>query len=69
MNTVVELPRADGDPARVRGKFAAFTDPAATDLSILGRDVLDLFDVIVSRRRNEVLLVTGNHQDRVEPAN
>jgi hypothetical protein len=30
-------------------------------MSIIGRDVLDHFDVIVSRRRREVLLLTTNH--------
>ena len=62
---VVELTRADGGPARISGPFAAFTDPAATDISVLGRDVLDNFDVITSRRRNEVLLLAGNHQYQV----
>ena len=52
----------------MRGEFAAFTDPAATDLSILGRDILNHFDVILSRRRNEVLLLAANHQFRVEQA-
>ena len=53
-------------PAHIRGEFAAFTDPTVTDLSILGRDVLNHFDVILSRRRNEVLLFAPNHQYRVE---
>jgi hypothetical protein len=65
VTTVMELTCADGTPARIRGQFSALTDPAATDLSILGRDVLNNFDVITSRRRNEVLLVGGNHQYRV----
>ena len=47
--------------------MAAFTDPAAADLSILGRDVLDHFDVIVSRRRNEVLLLATNHRYQIQP--
>ncbi len=62
VTTFVEFLRDDGGPARVHGTFAAFTDPAATDLSILGRDVLDNFDVILSRRRNEILLLAPNHQ-------
>jgi len=66
VRTVLEFPRTDGNPARVRGEYAAFTNPEATDLSILGRDVLDIFDLIVSRRRNEVLLLAGNHQYRVD---
>ena len=66
VNTALEFARDDGGPARVRGEFAAFTDPAATDLSILGRDVLDNFDVILSRRRNLVLLLAPNHQYHVD---
>jgi hypothetical protein len=61
VQTFVEFIRDDGGPARVRGEFAAFTDTSATDLSILGRDVLNNFDVILSNRRNEVLLLAGNH--------
>src|SRR5260370_39227822 len=41
--TALEFTRDDGGSARVRGEFAAFTDPTATDMSILGRDVLDNF--------------------------
>jgi len=66
VTTVMEFTRDDGGPAHVRGEFAAFTDPTATDLSILGRDVLNIFDVLVSKRRNEVLLLAGPHQYRVE---
>ncbi len=65
VNTVVELTRDDGGPARIQGEFAAFTDPSATDLSVLGRDVLDHFDVILSRRRHQVLLLAPHHQYRV----
>jgi hypothetical protein len=66
ISTVIEFRRDDGGIATVRGDFAAFTDPAATDLSLLGRDVLNNFDVITSRRRNEVLLLALNHAYRVE---
>lgn len=66
VSTALEFSRDDGGPIRVRGEFAAFTDPEATDFSILGRDVLDNFDLIVSRGRNEVLLLALPHQYRVE---
>jgi hypothetical protein len=66
VNTVLEFTRDDGGPAHVRGAFAAFTDPAATDLSSLGRDVLNHFDLILSRRRDEVLLLAPNHRYRIE---
>jgi hypothetical protein len=62
VNAVLELTRNDGVPAIVRGEFAAFTDPQVSDLSILGRDVLDNVDVILSRRRDEVLLLAANHR-------
>ena len=68
LSTVLELTRDDGGPAHIRGEFAAFIDPTVTDLSILGRDVLNHFDLIVSRSRNEVLLLALNHQYRVELA-
>ena len=66
--TALEFRAADGGAARVRGEFAAFTDPHATDLSVLGRDVLDNFDLIVSRRRDEILLLAPAHRYRVERA-
>jgi hypothetical protein len=59
---VVEFARDDGGVVRMRGGFVAFTDPLASDLSILGRNILDHFDLIVSRRRDEVLLLAGNHE-------
>lgn len=58
---------ADGGPAVVREQFAAFTDPQVTDLSVMGRDVLNNFDVIVSRPRNEVLLLAPRHCYQVVP--
>jgi hypothetical protein len=66
VTTVLEFHRDDGGSARVRGEFAAFIDPAATDLSILGRDVLDNFDLIISRRRNEILLLAPRHRYQIE---
>ncbi|HJY82218.1 MAG TPA: aspartyl protease family protein [Candidatus Binatia bacterium] len=66
VTTVIEFVRDDGGPVRVRGEFAGFTDPAATDLSVLGRDVLDNFDLIISRRRSEILLLAPRHHYRLE---
>jgi hypothetical protein len=66
VTTVIEFIRDDGGSVRVRGEIAGFTDPAATDLSVLGCDVLDNFDLILSRRCNEILLLAPTHQYRVE---
>jgi hypothetical protein len=65
VDAVLEFPSRDGATARVRGEFAAFLDPSATDLSILGRDVLNHFDMIVSRRNNEILLIGLNDRYQV----
>jgi hypothetical protein len=65
VSTILELTRDGGGPVHVRGQFAAFTDAAATDLCILGRDVLNHFDVILSYRRNEVVLLAPNHHYQV----
>jgi len=54
-----------GGVARFRAQYAAFTDPAAVDMSILGRDILDYFDVILSRQRGELLLLSQNHRYQV----
>jgi len=67
VQTALELVQVDGGALRVRGEFACFTDPTATDFSVLGWDVLDLFDLIISRPRNEVFLVAAGHRYRVEP--
>jgi len=50
----------DGRSGTVAGNYLATPEPTALDLSVLGRDVLDSFDVIVSRRREQVLLLIGN---------
>lgn len=62
LSTALELPRVDGVSFRLRAEFAAFTDPAATEMSLLGRDVLDLFDVIISRKRNDICLLYPIHR-------
>lgn len=68
VTTVIELIRDDGGPARINGQFAAFTDPAASDISILGRDVLNHFDLILSRPRSEIFFLSGNHRYVVQQA-
>ncbi len=65
VESVIELLRDDGGPARMRGTSAAFTDPLATDLSILGRDVLNHFDIILSRRNNEALFLSQRRSYQV----
>ena len=67
VETVLRIPGSDGRSLKIHGPFTAFADPKATDLSILGRDILDEVDLIVSRRREEVLLLYKDHAYRIEP--
>ena len=62
VESAIELTRDDGGPAVVRGKFTAFTDPGSTDMSVMSRDVLSNFHVIVSRPNSEVLLLAPRHR-------
>lgn len=45
----------------------AFLDDTAIDLSVMGRDLLNHFDCIVSHRNAEVLLLAPNHRYVVTP--
>ena len=62
LTTVLVLPRLDGPLLRLRSEFIALTDPQTTNVSLLGRDILDQFDVILSREKNEILLLRPMHQ-------
>ena len=66
VRTLLQMTCDDGGVANMRGDFAAFTELSATDISILGRDILNHFDVILSRQRDEVLLLAQKHRYRVE---
>jgi len=66
VDTTLQFPHAGGH-ASIRGQFAAFTNPAVAELNVLGRNLLNNFHVILSRPRNEVLLVSGNHTYSVHP--
>lgn len=68
VQATVSFQTTDGRPATVHGSFAAFTDPTATDFSILGRDIMDHFDVILSRRRDEVLLLAPPSRYEIHPS-
>lgn len=65
VRSAIEFTRDDGGIARVRGEFLGLPDPAASDLCVLGRDVTDNFDLILSRRRADVMLLAPTHQYRV----
>lgn len=51
----------DGREVFFRGRFAAFTDPDAISSSVLGRDITNIFGLIVDRRQDVVCLVSQRH--------
>jgi hypothetical protein len=60
--TAITLCRDDGGTAVFRGQFAAFTELEALDMSVLGRDIANLFALIVDRPRDLVCLLGSGHQ-------
>ena len=54
--------RDDGGTAVFRGQFAAVTELEPLDMSVLGRDISNLFALIVDRPRDLVCLLGAGHQ-------
>lgn len=67
VNTEIRLLRETGQPVSVTGSYAAFTDLAALDMSVLGRDITNLFGLIVDRRRDIVCLLGPGHDYDIRP--
>ena len=59
--TAVRLFRDDGGDAVFRGQFQAFTDPTAIDMSVLGRNLLNEFAVVVDWPQKVVCLLNQRH--------
>jgi hypothetical protein len=60
--TPIQLMRDDGIWATFNGRFAAFTDPDALDMSVLGRDVTNLFALEVDRPQDVICLLGPPHR-------
>jgi hypothetical protein len=55
-----------GTNALFRGQFAAVTAPESLDMSLLGRDILNHFAVIIDRPGDIVCLLGQRHHYRIE---
>jgi hypothetical protein len=66
--TAISLRRDDGGTAVFRGQFAAFTEPEALDMSVLGRDISNLLALIVDRPLDLVCLLGRGHQYSITPS-
>jgi hypothetical protein len=61
IQTQIEFPREEPGPVIFRGQFAAFTTLEALDMSVLGRDILNLFAVIIDKPGDTVCLLGQQH--------
>lgn len=66
VNTQIRLSRDDGEKALFRGEYAACTDHEALDMSVLGRDILEMFALIMDRRADVVAMIGGQHHYMIE---
>jgi hypothetical protein len=60
--TKIRMVRETGSYVTFESQFAAFTDPATLATSVLGRDITNLFAVIVDRPQDVVCLLTAKHR-------
>jgi len=66
VDTEIHLPREQARTVLFRGQFAAVTEAAALDMSVVGRDILNLFAVILDRPGDVVCLLGQNHRYKIE---
>ena len=62
VETKLLLTRADGGTVVFSHRWAAVTDAGSLDLCILGRDITDLFAVIIDRPQDLVCLLNQRHR-------
>lgn len=61
VDTRLHLPSDDGRMVAFSGRYAAFTQLEALDMSVLGRDILQLFALIVDQPRGLVCMLRDRH--------
>lgn len=62
LETKLLLSRDNGTPVVFNSHWAAVTEPTALDLCILGRDIADMFAVIIDRPQQIVCLLRDRHR-------
>ena len=61
VSTQLRFTRADLIKVLFRGAYLACTDPQSLDMSVLGRDILEMFAVVVDYTGDTVCLLGGQH--------
>ena len=67
IDTSLRMKEISGAKVVFRGRFAAFTDLVALDMSVLGRDISNLFAVIADRPGDTVCLLSAPHVYTISP--
>jgi predicted aspartyl protease len=62
VETCMQLPSDDGRIVAFSGRYAAVTQLEALDMSVLGRDILQLFAVIFDQPGGLICLLRDRHQ-------
>ncbi len=66
VRTQIRLTREDDCKVIFRGEYAACIQQETLDMSVLGRDLLEMFAVIVDRSNDLVCLLGARHRYRIE---
>lgn len=66
VETQIRLTREEAGKVVFRGQYAAVTELEALDISVLGRDIIGLFAVIVDRLHDVVCLLGQRHRYGIE---
>ncbi|HEY3246225.1 MAG TPA: aspartyl protease family protein [Phycisphaerae bacterium] len=66
VRTQIRLTRNDGGKVILHGEYAAIPTAEALDLSVLGRDILNLFALIVDRAAAVVTIIGARHHYTIE---
>jgi hypothetical protein len=64
--TQIRLTRDDGRKALFLGEYAACMDHEALDMSVMGRDILEMFALIVDRRADVIAIIGGQHHYTIQ---
>lgn len=68
VETRLGFTRDNGKQVEICGSFAVFTNLQSSDVSVLGRDVTDNFDVMYSFPRRQVTLLAPPHNFQINQA-
>jgi hypothetical protein len=69
VETTLQMVRADGGtPLTFKGRFAAVDNPVELGTGVLGRDILNLFTLILDRAAETVLFLRPPHRYAIHPA-